>query len=202
MKRGILYTVFFMLILSLVLTAGLALANYGLRPVINSNAELAEKAAILDVFGIQAEGSTAIETAFAEQVAAAQNSSATQLYVKLGSQNSIEAIAVPFTGAGLWGQIVGYIGMSPDLDTITGIVFTEQNETPGLGGRIEEAQYRDQFRNLGIVPGVPISYDAPEYSQLDAIAGATSSSRAVLNVLNQFIEAELDGLTDGLEVIQ
>ena len=75
-----------------------------------------------------------------------------------------------------------------------GIVFTAQNETPGLGGRIDEAVFRNQFRDLDIVAGQDLAYGAAGGGKLDAIAGATSSSNAVLKIVNNLVDQTLPGL--------
>lgn len=81
----------------------------------------------------------------------------------------------------------GYLGVSPDLSSITGLVFTEHSETPGLGGRIDELDYREQFRGLTIDPAQPLVYGEDGGGQIDAITGATSTSNAVLTILNDLL---------------
>lgn len=49
---------------------------------------------------------------------------------------SPSAFAVPMEGMGLWGPIKGVLALEPDLQTIRGIRFYQQEETPGLGGEI------------------------------------------------------------------
>lgn len=202
MKGGYVYTILFMLAITIVLTAALALANTGFAPLIESNAALAEKRALLDAFGLQVTGDQQTDEAlFNQNIRQATNSLGQDLYARLDQSSEIVGLAAPFTGAGLWGQIRGYIAFSPDGSELMGIVFTAQNETPGLGGRIDEKQYRDQFRGIEIKADQPLAYNAPGYEDLDAISGATSSSRAVLTIVNQFVEESLPDIADGLEVI-
>ena len=47
-----------------------------------------------------------------------------------------EAVAVRFSGPGVWGPIKGFLALESDRKTIRGITFYEQEETPGLGGEI------------------------------------------------------------------
>ena len=54
---------------------------------------------------------------------------------------------------------------------ISAVKVISQNETPGLGMRITENKFTDQFRNQ----------DALNLSTVQAITGATISSRAVMN---------------------
>lgn len=202
MKGGYVYTILFMLVITIVLTTALALANTGFAPLIESNAALAEKRALLDAFGLEVTGSQqADEARFNQNIRQATNSRGQKLFAKLDQSSGIIGLAAPFTGAGLWGQIQGYIAFKPDGSELLGIVFTVQNETPGLGGRIDEKQYRDQFRGIAIKADQPLAYNAPGYEDLDAISGATSSSRAVLTIINQFAAESLPGISDGLEVV-
>ena len=76
------------------------------------------------------------------------------------------------------------MGVSSDLAQITGLVFTDQSETPGLGGRIDELAYREQFRGLKISPGTKLAYGNQGGSQIDAITGATLTSNSVMRILN------------------
>ena len=50
-----------------------------------------------------------------------------------------------FRGSGLWGTITGVIALSSDLERIAGFEIISHNETPGLGGRIDEEWFKDQF---------------------------------------------------------
>jgi ATP-dependent Clp protease ATP-binding subunit ClpC len=93
-------------------------------------------------------------------------------------------------GAGLWGSIIGYIGLSADYSEIIGIEFVTQNETPGLGGRISEDSYKEQFRGIDISgksENFIISSPEPG-SNVDAIAGATQTSNAVVKLINDDIK--------------
>ena len=51
-----------------------------------------------------------------------------------------------FEGRGLWGPIKGLVALGPDLKTLESITIIAQEETPGLGGRISETKFLDQFR--------------------------------------------------------
>ena len=76
------------------------------------------------------------------------------------------------------------IGYQDDLQTLTGVDFTRQNETPGLGARIMEVWFREQFRGktgpFTMVPEGTVS----STSEFDAITGASRTSAAVLKMMN------------------
>lgn len=100
--------------------------------------------------------------------------------------------AFPVVGPGLWGQINGYAAVSTDYNELMGIVFIKHEETPGLGGRIEEEEYLSQFRNLDLSKasdGNFIVYRPASNGNVDAIAGATLTSQSVAKLLNEDINS-------------
>lgn len=187
MKSGYVYTIVFMLIVSAVFTFFLAGANEILLPKIQENERLAERKSLLQVFDLDQSGTS--EEVFARFDANIKQatSGGIDLYTQVDATGKVLGYAVPFTGGGLWGTIRGYLGVSADLKTVLGLVFTSQNETPGLGGRIEEPAYRDQFRSLAITLDQPLAYGEAGGSKLDAITGATQTSNAVLKILNTLL---------------
>lgn len=52
---------------------------------------------------------------------------------------------IPVNGFGLWDAIYGYIAFKPDGNSIIGISWYDQKETPGLGAVITEWNWQDQF---------------------------------------------------------
>lgn len=190
-------TVVFVLIVSAIFTAVLAAANAAAQPKIQENALLAERRALLSVFVLDTAGSSSdVFSRFDENIRAAQSADL-DLYVQVDKQGKIQGYAVPFGGPGLWGMIEGYLGVSADRQTILGLVFTSQNETPGLGGRIEEPWFRDQFRGLKIQPGTELKFGEMDDGQkLDAITGATATSKAVLNMLNPLLNETVSQLEE------
>lgn len=74
--------------------------------------------------------------------------------------------------------------------TTRGIVFLELNETPGKGSKADEPAFRDQFAGRSVDTFVL-------NGNVDAISGATITSKAVVNALNAglafFREAILPG---------
>ncbi len=81
------------------------------------------------------------------------------------------------------------------MRTIRGVTFYEQEETPGLGGEIVTAGFRDQFIGRSIVdeagnPGIIISSGGePAANKVDAISGATMTCDKVQAMLNEAISS-------------
>ncbi len=187
MKKGYVYTVLYMVALTAVLTLGLAAANEAFTPRIDNHARLREERAVLYVFDL--ERGLNDEEAHARFGQLIQEGSKNGLTCYILVQDSeTTAYAFPFEGAGLWGSLRGYLGVDASLGKTTGLVFTFQSETPGLGGRIDEEGFKAQFRNLPIKEGVPLLYGKQAEDGLDAITGATQTSAAVLRTLNGLVE--------------
>lgn len=190
MKKGYIYTIVFMAIVSIVFTGLLAGVNAAYKKKIDKNQQTAVKSSILYSVGIDA-GDDA-NTIFSDK--AIEKELGGMIYYSIDTDNGT-ALSIPFEGPGLWGTIRGYIGISEDMTLIRGLAFTEQNETPGLGGRIDEDWYKEQFRGTKLSGSIQYGQD----SGLDAITGATSTSNAVLKILNNFIETTLKELEEADE---
>jgi Na+-transporting NADH:ubiquinone oxidoreductase subunit C len=187
MKKGYIYTIIFIVAVSVVFSGVLAIVNAVYKNKIEINELAAEKVSILYSMGIKAENAVAV---FDEKVTQ-RDIGEISLYSAVNDEGT-EVYSIPFEGSGLWGTIRGYVSVDANLSTITGIAFTEQNETPGLGGRIEEEWYKEQFRGIGIDTALAYGED----TGIDAITGATSTSNAVLKIINNFIDTTLKELEE------
>ena len=105
------------------------------------------------------------------------------------------AIAVRFSGPGLWGPIKGFLALDPEKEKIRGITFYEQEETPGLGGEIVSWGFRKNFVGLPIRDetgkvGITISSRGePAPNKVDAISGATMTCDKVQAMLNEALKS-------------
>lgn len=189
-KKSMIFPVVFMVLLAGILTFLLAVINEVSLPVIEFNQKIELQEKILSVFNILPEEATPqeIDSIFNENIKE-EDYEGKKLYIQEENGESV-AYAVPFDGPGLWGSIDGYLGIKSDLKTVTGIEFIKQEETPGLGGRIDEAEYKEQFRNLDISDSssgeIVINKPAPG-GNIDAITGATQTSTFVTNMINEDI---------------
>jgi electron transport complex protein RnfG len=91
-------------------------------------------------------------------------------------------------------QVQGYGGpitlaFGTDSDgAVTGLRVLNHTETPGLGAKITTAQFRDQFKNRRPEQLV-LKKDDPAKGQIDAITGATITSRAVTKTMRSTLES-------------
>ncbi len=92
---------------------------------------------------------------------------------------------VKTSGQGYADRIELLLGLDPEVKTVTGLFVLEQKETPGLGNKIVTDEWRGQFNGkstdkaLGVVKGGGAGAD-----DINAITGATISSRAVSDIVN------------------
>jgi electron transport complex protein RnfG len=90
-------------------------------------------------------------------------------------------------GRGYSGAIKTMVGMYPN-GTISGISIISQSETPGLGTRIAESDFTNQFSSKRI-GDVRLRRDG---GVIDAITGATISSRAITDIVRERAEVVMN----------
>lgn len=112
-----------------------------------------------------------------------------ELYKVLDENKNVIGFSLAHAGNGFQGRIRMMIGMSPDLEKITLIEILEQVETPGLGTKVTENNFRDQFRGLDTSPLVEwVKGAAPSKpNEIQAVTGATISSKSVVAIINDGI---------------
>ena len=66
-------------------------------------------------------------------------------------EEKVEAYIIPIDTRGLWGKIRGYMALNADGSTVTGFTVYQHNETPGLGGEIEQRWFQENFVGKRIV---------------------------------------------------
>ena len=95
-------------------------------------------------------------------------------------------------GAGLWGGIGGYLALDADKNTIYGINFNHESETPGLGAEIVREKFRSQFpgKHIRNAAGEVVSVAvlkagkvAEGQEQVDALSGATITCDGVSTMI-------------------
>ncbi len=85
---------------------------------------------------------------------------------------------------GFGGAMTLVVGIGAD-EKVKGISILEMNETPGLGARAREDAFSGQFRGKPTEHALSVVKTPPEKdNQVQAISGATISSRAVTGAVN------------------
>ncbi len=138
-------------------------------------------------------------------LAAAQKAEESRMVVLPGAE-SFEEKDGHYAGVNGAGQTVGYVfeteskgyggtikvmtGIGAE-GSITGVVVLSHSETPGLGANAEKAEFRDQFQQpVENSTGIQVvKFQAPKEGEIQAMTGATITSRAVTDAVNQAVEA-------------
>jgi electron transport complex protein RnfG len=110
----------------------------------------------------------------------------------LGSGERIGGVIIT-VAQGYSGNIGIVMGVDP-AGSVAGVKILTQSETPGLGAKIVEGAFIDQFRGKA-AGSIALKKDDPSGGSIDAISAATISSRAVTNTvratLDSFVKGEL-----------
>ena len=116
------------------------------------------------------------------------------VYLKEDDQG-LEKVVIPVRGYGLWGTLFGYLAIDRDLSTISGLGFYDHKETPGLGGEVDNPVWKAKWPGVQLFGpnGAPsvrlVKTPSPEDSpaavhEVDALSGATFTTRGVQNLVN------------------
>lgn len=196
MIRKRLFSVAYMFGLMLFFT-GLVSGIYELNQErIAINEEIRLQRITLDVLGIAPEpGATDIQVReiFQRRVKPEKREGRTLYRGFAEDGKTLIGYAFPLVGSGFWGTLHGMMGVDPQLERVIGVAFYRHSETPGLGGRITEAWFKDQFAGKRLLPrGKEGKYfyllppgTAQADNELDAITGATGTSRGVERLVDE-----------------
>ncbi|MBN1903925.1 MAG: RnfABCDGE type electron transport complex subunit G [Deltaproteobacteria bacterium] len=100
-----------------------------------------------------------------------------------GKKNTV---AFEVSGKGYGGNIGIMVAFNIEKDELAGIGVTTHSETPGLGARAKtEPSFRAQFKGVSINKPVKVR---PEGGDIDALSGATVTSKGVCAGVNDSIE--------------
>lgn len=117
------------------------------------------------------------------------------IYIVDDGSGGIGTLILPVHGAGLWSTLYGFLALEGDLRTVSGLKFYQHAETPGLGGEVDNPNWRAIWNgkivfdesgrpNIQLVKG-GVDHSAPgNENKVDALSGATLTARGVENLIN------------------
>lgn len=198
-KKQILYPVVFMVLVSAIFTFALALINELTIDRIHALEDTKQKKTILYVFGIDtSENQDEINRTYNQFITEKKHGDGT--VYEATKEGQLLGYAFEISGPGLWGNITGYTAVSQDFTKMLGIDFIAHSETPGLGGRITESWFKEQFRNIPIASDnsdIVIYRPAPS-GNVDAITGATLTSDSVKKLINEDVRNFINTMEGGI----
>lgn len=120
------------------------------------------------------------------------------VYLVKDQQGRLEKIILPVSGYGLWSTLYGFLALQGDANTIIGLGFYEHAETPGLGGEVDNPNWKAQWVGKKVfdeqgqiaihVTKSPVAENDPRaVYDVDALSGATLTSNGVNNLVRFWV---------------
>ena len=197
-KESIGYVVVFTFAVCLVFVSLLAVANQLTLSNVEANKRYATQIAVLKAFGLadSTNSKAEVELLYKEKIEERTPPSG----VEAAFAAEIEGtpyIAVRVTNPGLWGPITAILAADPGAERVKGLEILEQQETPGLGGRIGEAWFTEQFAGektnedgkIFVLQGTGKGDADRENSRVDAVTGASRTSDFVQRLVNLALDS-------------
>jgi Na+-transporting NADH:ubiquinone oxidoreductase subunit C len=106
-------------------------------------------------------------------------------------------LVLPVHGSGMWSTIYGYVGLAADFNTVTAVAFHRHGETPGIGDRIQDVQWRDSWRGKRLFDAdgtlrFAVSADTANAAihRVDVISGASVTAGKVGEFVGAWMGAD------------
>lgn len=116
-----------------------------------------------------------------------------ECYKALDESGNLIGYAISSASRGYGGDVKVMTGVNAEDGSVIAInVYDNSGETPGLGVNTSGEKFTSQFAGLSSGTGVTVDKDAgknPDSVAVDSVTGATISSRAVTNAVNQAFDA-------------
>jgi len=199
-QKRILYPVLFMIIITIVFTSVLAIVNELAKDRIEIQSKLKQQTKILKTFNIiDLSNTTNINEQYNQKIN--EKTIDNISYFEAVDDGKLIGYAFIVEGSGLWGKITALIAFDSEFKTILGVDFLSHSETPGLGGRIDEEWFIEQFDNILVLENRAdnLLFKPAIGGNIDSISGATLTSKAVIDLFNQQIIFILSDIKGGLQ---
>lgn len=115
-----------------------------------------------------------------------------EIYLLRDDRGQVSNIVLPVYGTGLWSMMYAFVALDADGNTVRGLSFYSHGETPGLGGEIQNANWRAQWIGKQLFddqgnPAIRIVKGGAQPGDIhgvDGLSGATLTSNGVQNTFN------------------
>ena len=121
------------------------------------------------------------------------------VYQVKAADGSVEQLVLPIEGMGMWGTVYGFLSIDRDGNTVRGLTFYEQKETPGLGGEIANPKWQALWvgrkaydanwaPQLAVIKGRAGAADADPH-RIDGLSGATITGNGITRLVRFWLSA-------------
>lgn len=194
------YTLVYATVMVIIVAVLLAVINQGLKARQEANARLDQQKQMLVALNQDLDGCAdpaALYDSLVRDTIEASEDGKNANIIRFEVDGTTKYI-LRLHGQGLWGGIGGYLALDEDKNTVFGINFNHESETPGLGGEIVTPKFRNQFngkhikdaegrlRSIAVLKAGKKADEGQE--QVDAWAGATITSTGVNDMLLNNLE--------------
>lgn len=205
-KETVFYPVVFMLLICIVFVGVLAVMFRSSEPKIKAYQKDSYQRMILELFApdLASLSSDTPETILASYpesynsyIKAIQLPGIERQSFQAAYGDSLLGYCFDIGGKGLWGSMRALVALTPDLKKMKGMLIYDQMETPGLGARISEAWFLDQFKNLPVIDLntgqvqrfelIPEGKRSESNHQIMQVTGATITTNSVIKMISDEI---------------
>ena len=119
------------------------------------------------------------------------------VYLVRDQQGGLDKIILPIRGYGLWSTLHGFIALESDGNTVAGLGFYEHAETPGLGGEVDNPNWKAIWPGKQVYQGEQVAIQvlkaavpagSPDAQwQVDGLSGATLTTKGVDNLVRYWM---------------
>ena len=194
------YIIIYAAVMVIIVAFLLAFISSALKPTQDANVERDKKKQILTSLNIVGLKGLAIDEKYKTTISEEIQEQGGTVYV--ANVDGATKYVLPVKGRGLWGGLWGYISIDEDKQHVYGAYFDHESETAGLGARIKERWFQEQFN------GKPIFTDNPQQvaltvvkkgaskaeTEIDGVTGATLTSNGVAGMVTDGLQAYIDFL--------
>ncbi len=117
----------------------------------------------------------------------------------VGDEANPDRIIIPVRGPGLWSTLHGFLALEGDGNTIAGMGFYDHAETPGLGGEVDNPNWKAQwpgkkaYREDSMQPLLGLSKKPDGVHEVDTLSGASLTARGVTDLLQFWVSEQAYG---------
>lgn len=116
-----------------------------------------------------------------------RRSNQAEIYLVRDESGQVNKIVLPVYGTGLWSMMYAFVALDNDGNTVKGITYYDQGETPGLGGEVENPSWRQQWVGKQLFddngqPAIRVVKGGARQGDVhgvDGLSGATLTSNGV-----------------------